>query len=142
MLKNLYLEIIHGGLCFIAGIVLTICAISADKKTTPKTSLVTTVSGNTLSATDFTDQSGVHITADYSGAGSSEITVPLSRIPGAAAWEEKQRGAALCVSPRGAVYALGSYRFDCLNFFGGVRVPILSPSVRDFDLFAGAGWVW
>jgi hypothetical protein len=112
-------------------------------KTQPEKTIVKLISGAPLSAVDYCDKTGVHIAADYDGAGASEITVPLSRIPEAAAWIEKRRTVSLLVSPRGALYAVGSYRWDCFSFSGGFRVPAVSPlAFRNYDLLAGIGWTF
>ena len=143
MIQKIFYSVIFLNFAFFSGLILGEVAHKKATSNTPEKTAVKNISGAPLSAIDYTDGTGVHIAADYSGAGSSEINIPLSRIPQEAAWIEKRRGVSVMVSPRGALYALGSYRFDSLYVSGGVRLPVSSPgSFRDYDFLAGAGLWW
>lgn len=142
-MNNIFFAVLVQPLIFCGGLVLGLCLSAYDQKTVPQKSKVTPISGSPLTATDYADKSGVHIQADYIGAGSSVIDVPLSRIPQAAAWENKRRSAAFMVSPRGAVSMVGGYRWGQFQAVGSVRLPVASPlSFRDYDFSVGGGWIW
>ena len=143
MAKKLIVSALVLNLCFLLGVLAGATIRVTSGKTQPQKSQVKTISGAPLTATDFADKSGVHILADYSDAGSSMIDVPLSRIPQAAAWEEKRRSAALLVSPRGALSLVGGYRWGQFQALGSVRLHVASPlSFRDYDVSVGGGLLW
>lgn len=143
MIKKILFYVVAFNLVFVLGIISGLSLRSMAKTTQPQKTEVKNISGAPLTATDYTDNSGVHINADYSGAGSSVINVPIMRIPQAAAWIEKRNSLTVLASPRGNVTPIYSRRWDQLTASAAVRVPVLHPlSLRDYDIMAGAGLVW
>jgi hypothetical protein len=127
--------------CVICAAVAFWIATHQNKQIPAKMATVKGVSGETARIDSINVTREIFsIRTEYVGPGVSDISIPISTIPQAAAWENKRRGVTVLYSARGCITAIGSYRIESFTINGGVRAPVRHiTSWHDYDVCGGFG---